>query len=254
MEHIQMDTADRPGLVSLAARTAPAPIASMLHFAGLLVITACVVALGFYSQSDSAGATPDGQLASHAMAIQIYIFAIALDWGLFWYCWFGMRRRNCSLWTLADLRWISWRSIVVDILFALALWIIWEGTDHGVSGLLGPSVAKSVDNLLPQSLLEIIVWIITSLTAGICEESVFRGYVQRQVHALTGNRILAVITQGAIFGLYHAYQGWKHVVIICALGILYGAFAAWRGTLRINILTHAWGDLWEGWLKFVVWR
>lgn len=252
MQDDSMNASDLPGPANLAARAAPAPVASRIHFAGLLIIIACLVALGFYAQSNSAGATTDGQLASHAMAIQVYIFAIVLDWGLFWYCWFGMRRRGVSLWTLADLRWRSWRTVIVDILLALALWIIWEGMDHGLARLLGPSVAKSVDSLLPQSLLEIVAWIIVCATAGICEESVFRGYVQRQIHAATNNQILAVIGQGVIFGLSHAYQGWKHVVVICALGTLYGAFAAWRGTLRINILSHAWSDLWEGWLKFVV--
>jgi hypothetical protein len=42
--------------------------------------------------------------------------------------------------------------------------------------------------------------------------------------------------------------------VISVLGVLYGALAAWRGNLRVNIVTHAWGDVWEGWLKFVVWR
>jgi hypothetical protein len=36
--------------------------------------------------------------------------------------------------------------------------------------------------------------------------------------------------------------------------MLYGALGAWRGNLRVNIATHAFGDIWEGWLKFVVWR
>ncbi len=45
----------------------------------------------------------------------------------------------------------------------------------------------------------------------------------------------------------------KHARIITVLGILYGMLAAWRRNLRINIVTHAFTDVWEGWLKFVVW-
>ena len=59
---------------------------------------------------------------------------------------------------------------------------------------------------------------------------------------------------GHVFGLFHAYQGWRQVVVISVLGILYGILAAWRRNLRINIATHAFTDIWEGWLKFLVLR
>jgi hypothetical protein len=44
------------------------------------------------------------------------------------------------------------------------------------------------------------------------------------------------------------------VIVISVLGVLYGALAAWRGNLRANIVAHAFTDVWEGWLKFVVWK
>jgi hypothetical protein len=108
--------------------------------------------------------------------------------------------------------------------------------------------------LLPQSLVEIVIWIATSITAGICEEMVFRGYLQKQIRALSGSVVVGVLGQGLVFGLMHAYQGWKNTVVIIVLGVLYGALAAWRRNLGANIVAHAWGDVWEGWLKFVVWR
>ena len=119
---------------------------------------------------------------------------------------------------------------------------------------LGPSNAKSVDNLLPQSLIEILIWIALSITAGICEEMAFRGYLQRQLHALSGSVVVAVLGQGLIFGLFHFYQGWKNVIVICAFGVFFGTLAAWRRNLRVNIITHAWGDIWSGWLRFVFWK
>jgi membrane protease YdiL (CAAX protease family) len=83
---------------------------------------------------------------------------------------------------------------------------------------------------------------------------VFRGFVQRQFHALSGSIVVAVLAQGVIFGLFHSYQGWRNVAVISVLGILYGALAAWRRNVRANIVVHAWTDVWEGWLKFLVWR
>jgi len=63
-----------------------------------------------------------------------------------------------------------------------------------------------------------------------------------------------VLTQGLVFGLFHFYQGWKNVIVICMLGVLYGALVAWRRNLGASMIAHAWSDVWGGWLKFVVWR
>jgi membrane protease YdiL (CAAX protease family) len=143
--------------------------------------------------------------------------------------------------------------VLVDVGVVLPFWVVWEATAWAVSRWLGPGAAKSVDSLLPRSLAEVLVWIGLSITAGVCEEMAFRGYLQRQLHALTGGIAPAVLGQALVFGLAHSYQGWKSVTVISVLGILYGALAAWRGNLRANMIAHAATDIWEGWLKFLVW-
>jgi uncharacterized protein len=239
------------------ARQRPPQIASWKHLVGFLLIGAGLVALGLLAQHAPTGGssgTSTGQIGRHSQAIPIYLVAILMDWGLLYYCWAGVHRRGGNLRTLSGGRWTSWKSVAVDVGIALPFWVLWEGAAYGVHSLLGPSNAKSVDSLLPQSLLEILVWIGTSITAGVCEELAFRGYVQRQFHALTGNVAVAVLGQGLVFGLVHSYQGWKNVMVICVLGVLFGALAAWRRNLRPNIIVHAWADIWSGWLKSVVWK
>jgi membrane protease YdiL (CAAX protease family) len=165
-----------------------------------------------------------------------------------------VHHRGGSLWTLAGGRWNSWKSVAVDLGIVAPFWVISEGAAYAVAWLLGPGSAKTVDSLRPHSLLEVLIWIGTCATAGICEEMVFRGYLQRQFHALSGSVVLAVLAQGVIFGLFHAYQGWRNVIVISVVGALYGALAAWSKNLRANIVAHAWTDFWGGWLKFIVWR
>jgi len=232
-------------------------IASWWHLVGFLLIGAGVVTMGFLAQHAPAvggGGAGTEQLASHGKAIPIYLTAIFMDWALLYYCWVGVHRRGGTLATLSGGRWTSWKSVAVDVGIALPFWVLWEGSAYAVHRLLGPSSAKSVASLLPQSLLEILIWIATAITAGICEEMAFRGYLQRQLHALSGSVVVAVLGQGLVFGLGHSYQGWKSTIVICVLGVLFGALAAWRRNLRANIIVHAWADVWEGWLKFVVWR
>jgi membrane protease YdiL (CAAX protease family) len=233
----------------------PQQAASWAHLAGFFLIGAGVVAMGFLAQlAPTGGAAAASQLGRHSQAIPVYLTAILLDWALLYYCWVGVRHRGGTLKMLSGERWTSWKSLAMDVGIVVPFWVLWEGAAFGVSRLLGPSSAKTVDSLLPKSPLEILIWIATSITAGFCEELVFRGYLQRQFHALSGSVVAAVLGQGAVFGLFHSYQGWKNVVVISVLGVLYGMLAAWRGNLRANIISHAATDIWEGWLKFLVWR
>jgi len=238
-----------------SARRGQQQIASWRHFAGFLLIGAGVAALGFLAQHAPApSGAAAGDLGKHSQAIPIYLVAAFMDWALLYYCWVGVHRRGGNISTLSGGRWTSWKSVAVDLGIALPFWVLWEGAAYGVHWLLGPSSAKTVASLLPQSLLEVLIWIGTAITAGICEEMVFRGYLQRQLQALSGSVVAAVLGQGLVFGLGHSYQGWKSTVVITVLGVMFGALAAWRGNLRANIVVHAWADVWEGWLKFVVFR
>jgi membrane protease YdiL (CAAX protease family) len=243
-------------------RQKPQRIASWGWLAGFLLIGAAIAVMGFFAQhaptGGATGAAP-GQLASHSQAIPIYLTVGFMDWALLYFCWSAVHQSGGNLRTLSGGRWSSWKDLATDLAIALPFWVLWEATAYGAHWLLalgapGSSAAKTVDSLLPQSLLEIVMWIGVSITAGICEELAFRGFLQRQFHALTGSTVVAVLAQGLVFGLFHAYQGWRNVAVISVLGVLYGALAAWRGNLRVNIVTHAWGDVWNGWLKMLVWR
>ena len=235
----------------------PELIASWSHLVGFLLIMAGMAALGFRAQHAGAGsesAATAGQLASHSKAIYIYLVAGLMDWALLYYCWAGVHHRGGTLATLSGGRWTSWSDLAKDVAIVVPFFALWEGTAYAVNWVLGPRSAKTVDSLLPRSLLEILLWIAVSITAGFCEELAFRGYLQQQLHAVSGNIEVAVIAQALVFGLAHGYQGWKAVVVISVLGVLYGVLAAWRRNLRANIIAHAASDVWEGWLKFVIWR
>ena len=234
----------------------PERIAAWTHFAGFLLIMAGMALLGYRAQHTATGseAVPPGQLASHGSAVYVYLVAGIMDWALLYYCWVGVHRMGGSLGMLSGGRWKSWNDLAADVAVTLPFWVLWEVTAYAVAKGLGPDTAKSVSSLLPQTLQQILLWIALSITAGFCEEIAFRGYLQRQFHALTGSIAVAVIAQALVFGLAHAYQGWKATVTISVLGLLYGVLAVLRRNLRANIAAHAMSDIWEGWLKLVVWK
>ena len=229
------------------------PIASWKHFFGFLAFMAVTAALGLRAQHAAAGAAP-GQIADHGKAIYVYLVAGFMDWALLYYCWAGVHHHGGNLDTLSGGRWTSWKGVAVDVAIAAPFWGLWEATAYAVHWLLGPSSAKSVTDLLPRSLLEIVIWIGVSITAGVCEELAFRGYLQRQFHALSGNVAVAVVAQALVFGVAHSYQGWKQVIVISVFGVLYGSLAAWRRNVRATVIAHAWADIWGGWLRTAILR
>jgi membrane protease YdiL (CAAX protease family) len=109
--------------------------------------------------------------------------------------------------------------------------------------LLGPGHAKAINVILPQGGREMAAWVVISLTAGFVEELVYRGYLQTQFARLGMPVALAIVTQAVIFGAGHTYEGWSKAIAITVFGVLAGAMAAWRRSLRPNMIGHAMMDL-----------
>jgi membrane protease YdiL (CAAX protease family) len=226
------------------------PVASTRHSLVFLGIVAGVILAGFAAQNrEVAGG---GLVESHVNVIPIYLSVTLLNWLLTLFAWKGIRKRGGSIRSIVGGRWENAREILRDLGIAAIFWGAFWAVAWGLDGWVGQGDEKSLDVLLPRTAVEVAVWILTSASAGFCEEFVFRGYVQRQALALTQIAWVAVAIQGLVFGLMHAYQGWRAVLSISVLGMMFGGLAAWRKTLRIGMVAHAWQDVWAGWLSHVL--
>lgn len=181
--------------------------------------------------------------------LPFYLSILALEWGWVATVRGAVRNRGFTLWDVIGGRWRSWKNAFLDVAICIPFLAVWEGAAWLMHWILGPDSAKSVGTMLPEGWLEVLLWIAVSISAGICEEIIFRGYFQKQLAAYTGSVAIAVVLQGILFGIGHSYQGLKQMTLISILGILYGAFAAWRRNLRANMIAHAWTDIWAGWLN-----
>jgi membrane protease YdiL (CAAX protease family) len=93
--------------------------------------------------------------------------------------------------------------------------------------------------MLPHTPLEFAVWFLVALTAGICEEFIFRGYLLQQLTAWTQRPIAAIVVAGILFGSLHAYEGLAAIVPLAVLGIVYGFVVRhFKGDLRAVIVAH----------------
>ena len=221
----------------------PTRIAPLWHTL-LLIAILLLFALGG-ARLQSRSSSGPGVVAQHPNMVPFYLSTMVLEWALVFYVWRGTRRRT-RLRDLVSGRWNKVSDVVRDLVIAALFWGVFEGAGWLMHFLLGPDTAKSIAVLLPQGALEIALWVLVSATAGFCEEVVFRGYLQRQFHALSRSALLAVLAQAVVFGVSHSYQGGKQVVIITVLGALFGLLAWWRRSLRPGMITHAWTDIFSG--------
>jgi len=236
-------------MVTAASISSPASgrklIAPVWHTVMLVSIFLGVTIAGALFQRH-AQSTPD-VLQQHPNVVPLYLSVIAVEWFLVYGVWAGIKIRGVRLRDLIGGRWRSAKDVLIDIVLAIVVWILWIGIQVGVSRMV-PSDAKSVSALFPQSSLEVVLWIATSLTAGFCEEVAFRGYFQKQFEAMTGSAAAGVILQGILFGISHGYQGLRAIIMIILFGFLYGILAFWRKSLRPGMVLHAWSDIYAGYL------
>jgi CAAX protease family protein len=173
-------------------------------------------------------------------AIPICLMAMAFDWGTVGFIWFGMRKYGVSISQLIGGDWRSPIAFLRDAGLGLVACVAW-----GMTGVLilyrvgAPSGApKFLAHMMPKTLPELAFWLALSFSAGVAEELSFRGYLQRQLIALTKKSHVAVFSQGIAFGLMHAFQGWWNVAAIGVLGIVLGYLAWWRKSLRPGMIFH----------------
>jgi membrane protease YdiL (CAAX protease family) len=101
---------------------------------------------------------------------------------------------------------------------------------------------QSLSFLAPEGPAQIAAWLLVCVTAGFCEETIFRGYFQKQFIAWTKNEPVGIVLSAVIFGACHIYQGPKAVVVITVYGLLFGILAQWRKSMRPGMITHALHD------------
>ena len=104
-------------------------------------------------------------------------------------------------------------------------------------------------NFYSQGRIEIALWVGLSLTAGICEEAIYRGYLQKQFVALTRSVPAGIILSALAFGSAHSYQGSKRVLMISVMGAMSGILAHWSRSVRPGMIAHALQDVLGAFLR-----
>ncbi|HKD84568.1 MAG TPA: CPBP family intramembrane glutamic endopeptidase [Terriglobales bacterium] len=104
---------------------------------------------------------------------------------------------------------------------------------------------KSLSFFLPATRTERRWWVFISITAGICEEVLFRGFLLHYLHVFPWklSLTLSLLIAAVIFGLQHLYQGAAGAASTVVVGLIFGLLFIFSGTLLLPIIFHAIMDL-----------
>ena len=196
------------------------------------------------------GALKSAHLTTGQRHIPQYAATLAWEWILAAFVFWGIRMRKTPLRQLLGVRRSTLGDWSDDLAIAGGFWITSMMVLAGIGALLRlahlSAPQKALAQLAPQNAGELLLWVILSISAGICEEITFRGYLLQQFSRLGGKVWIGVLASSLLFGIAHGYEGASGMIAITIYGALFCVLTIKRGSLRPGMMAHAWQDIFSG--------
>jgi CAAX protease family protein len=110
-------------------------------------------------------------------------------------------------------------------------------------GFLGQMARK----VMPHTTVERLAFLALVLTVALCEEFLYRGFVQLAFqNAAAGSITVGILASAAFFSIAHLYQGKRGLTTTFVAGLIFSVVRAWTGSLAPSILAHFATDLSAG--------
>ncbi len=101
----------------------------------------------------------------------------------------------------------------------------------------------------PRTPSELAMFVLLSITAGVWEELLYRGFLVGYLAPHAG-MVAALLLSAAAFGFGHIYQGWRGVLNTTLLGLVFAGLYVLSQSLWWLMLAHALIDLNGGFLAY----
>ncbi len=183
-----------------------------------------------------------------------YWQTIAMQWGItiaLLFLWWLAPRGLDALGLVTPGGWLFWISIVIVIVAIAAFRMVLQA--QASTPERHATVLKAFRErapFMPRNSHEMRHFTAISVTAGICEEIVYRGYLIWFATQFTGDGtvglLLAVALTSLVFGLGHIYQGVSGAIQIFAAGLFFGGIYVLSGSLWVPMAAHAIVDIVAG--------
>ncbi|MGH7724668.1 MAG: CPBP family intramembrane glutamic endopeptidase [Candidatus Eiseniibacteriota bacterium] len=109
-----------------------------------------------------------------------------------------------------------------------------------------PEHVRRAGRILPGTPVEQMAFVAVAITAGVCEEILYRGWLPHALAGWTGSLPSGFALAACAFGIGHAYQGRNGVILTFVLALFLGFVAWWTKSLVPGQLLHVAIDLVNG--------
>jgi len=98
--------------------------------------------------------------------------------------------------------------------------------------------------VFPQDTVESLVFLALVSTVAVCEELIYRGFVQYVFQSWAGGTVIVGIAASALFfGLAHLYQDKRGTASTVVIGAIFSAIRTWTDSLVPSAVAHFLADL-----------
>jgi membrane protease YdiL (CAAX protease family) len=158
--------------------------------------------------------------------------------------WVNGDRALASLGLTVEVGWPIAAGLIAVAATVIFFWLQWQRAR--ASAEVRERVRRQIvgaGELLPRTRAELQTFTWVSLTAGFCEEVLFRGFFMGYLLILTGSLWIAIAVSSVLFGMGHAYQGVKGVAVTALAGLGFASIYVVTGSLIYSMAMHAIVDI-----------
>lgn len=181
--------------------------------------------------------------------VVLYLSTITFQWAISaviaWRCYAnGLDRQGLGL----EIARLQREVLAVFVISALLV----ANQIIGVSRLVGKPIeergliGRLAEKLVPRTPREKRLAILLVFTVAICEEFIYRGFVEGWFQGLTGSAAAGAVVSALFFALAHLYQGRRGMVMTFLVGLMLSGVRVWTASLLPCILIHFAVDLSAG--------
>jgi membrane protease YdiL (CAAX protease family) len=178
--------------------------------------------------------------------MQIYLWNILALWSLTAGCLWTIHLNYLTPSDLGEQAGNAFRTLLICGILAAIVFLL-MGAQKPKKNKATPEqldkVLENVRRLVPQTSTERATWVLVSITAGVCEEFLYRGWLLSLFSAALGSVWLGLLISSILFGFAHAYQGRKAIFGTGVGGAIFGMVFIVSGSLIPGQLLHTAMDL-----------
>ncbi|HEV2299262.1 MAG TPA: CPBP family intramembrane glutamic endopeptidase [Candidatus Acidoferrales bacterium] len=192
----------------------------------------------------------DGPPLSSFERIQLYLSTMSLQWMIVAIILWRAEAHHLSLASLGIALPNPQRAVAVAAVLSIVLVLNQVFGLRRIASL--PAAQRGIipslaERLLPRTAGESCVAILLVISVAICEELIYRGFVQTFFQdAFHGYVSAGAVLSALFFSVAHLYQGRKGILTTFVVGLIFSATRIWTGSLFPSILIHFCVDLSAG--------